>query len=969
MEKSKVFLWLVLLCIGAALAPATVRAQSSSASLNGKVVDASGAVLPGVTVTAKSPALQVGQQTAVTGADGTYQILNLPVGDYTIKFELQGFQAFIRTGVHLTVGLAGRIDAELKVGSVSESVTVSGESPVVDTVNTTSSTTFTKDVLDSTPTGRGMWQVYGLASGISTSGTPDVGDSQIGSRGDIQVYGVAQQATINVEGINAVTFDGPGFSSAQYIDGFMMNQIKVTASGANPEFGTPGAAVQVEMKSGANDYHGAYQGAFETPRMQSNNITPALKAQGLHVTVPLDHYYDWAGDLGGHLIKDKLWFYGGVTRQSEGIGVAGFAQSPGPDGVYLTPDDVPGTQTFTMHDYFGKVSAQPWRSTNFNGSYIDWAKDAMGWHASRLRPAEAADHEVLPGKVWRGEMQSVPNSSILLDAYLGFSGYNVTYGPMLPSAYVAGNPSREELSTKLYTGPDSRYPGKYVKNYESHETLTYLPKGRFLGGKHELKTGFIFTIEGGGSSYDNEVSGDYLLRFLNGAPNSITMYNSPVSPINDMRNQALFATDTWTMNRFTFNLGVRWERYHAWYPDQSRAAGAFSIYPAASFPGQSVLLWKRVVPRLGMDWDMFGNGKTVFKATFGEYSNQPGYNFAENYNPNASASSIYRWHDLNGNRNYDPGEVNLDPNGPDFISASGGVSQLVNPNLIQPHEYEAMAELDHELMANTAVSFTWVRKQMINDFDEAQCPEGYDCSSTRNVARPASLYTVAVPVIDPGPDGKLGTADDGGAMTLYTYPAQYAGAAFNQTMFVNAPSNRPDIYNTFEGSFTKRYSNHWNMLASFGITKNNAWMPLAAVPQTPNDELFPRDETWNWHGHMTASYSLPWQVDVSGTLQADSGQHYARTVTFGNIPELNTATVRVEPFGTEQLPTFSTVSLRLSKGLSLGGSRRASIIFDAFNLFNNSAQTAGAFLSGSAYGFATDLLPPRVLRLGAKFSF
>jgi hypothetical protein len=120
---------------------------------------------------------------------------------------------------------------------------------------------------------------------------------------------------------------------------------------------------------------------------------------------------------------------------------------------------------------------------------------------------------------------------------------------------------------------------------------------------------------------------------------------------------------------------------------------------------------------------------------------------------------------------------------------------------------------------------------------------------------------------------------------------------------------------------------------------------------------------------MTASYSLPWQVDVSGTLQADSGQHYARTVTFGNIPELNTATVRVEPFGTEQLPTFSTVSLRLSKGLSLGGSRRASIIFDAFNLFNNSAQTAGAFLSGSAYGFATDLLPPRVLRLGAKFSF
>ncbi len=105
-------------------------------------------------------------------------------------------------------------------------------------------------------------------------------------------------------------------------------------------------------------------------------------------------------------------------------------------------------------------------------------------------------------------------------------------------------------------------------------------------------------------------------------------------------------------------------------------------------------------------------------------------------------------------------------------------------------------------------------------------------------------------------------------MTIYTYPAQYAGGAFNQTMFVNRPSNRPDIYNTIEGTFTKRYSNRWNMLASFGATKNHAWMPLAALPQTPNDTLFPMDNTWNWHARMTGSYMLPYQVEVSGTLLA-----------------------------------------------------------------------------------------------------
>ncbi len=393
-----------------------------------------------------------------------------------------------------------------------------------------------------------------------------------------------------------------------------------------------------------------------------------------------------------------------------------------------------------MHDYFGKVSAQPWKATHLNGSIIKWAKDALGWRGSRLRPAEAADHEVLPGQDWRAEVQSVPNDSIMLDAYLGIGITTIQYTPMVPSAEVAGNPSRYEISTGLYTGPDVQFPRKCDDHYESHETVTYLPKGRFLGGRHQIKGGLIFTIEGGGSGYPSNVAGDYQLRFLNGAPNSIDIYNHPTSPVNDMRSQALFAMDTWTMSRLTFNLGVRWERYHAWYPNQSRVAGTFSIFPAQTFQAQNVLTWTRAVPRLGIDWDIFGNGKTVFKATFGEYSNQPGYNFAENYNPNARAISRYRWHDLNGNGNYDPGEVNLDPNGPDFISASGGVSQLVNPSLQQPHEFEAMVELDRQLVANTAVSLVWVRKEMINEFDNGSCPDGYSCSSTRNVARPASLY-------------------------------------------------------------------------------------------------------------------------------------------------------------------------------------------------------------------------------------
>jgi hypothetical protein len=421
------------------------------------------------------------------------------------------------------------------------------------------------------------------------------------------------------------------------------------------------------------------------------------------------------------------------------------------------------------------------------------------------------------------------------------------------------------------------------------------------------------------------------------------------------------------MSRLTFNLGVRWERYHAWYPTQSRVAGPFAA--AASYTGTDILTWKRIVPRLGMAWDVNGSGKTVIKTTFGQYSNQPGYNFAENYNPNALVSTTYRWRDLNGNGDYDPNEVNLDPNGPDYISAKGGANQLVNSNLRQPNDLEFMARIDRELVANTAVSLVYVRKTMRDQFDNASCPAGYSCSSTRNVARPAADYTVPISAIDPGPDGVLGGGDDGGAETIWTYPSQFAGAAFNQTMFVNAPSDRSDIFNTVEGTFTKRYSNRWNLLASFGLTKNHAWMPLAAVPQSPSDALFPIDDTWNWNARMTGSVMLPYQIQLAATLIANSGAYGVRTVTFGSIPQLSTATVRVEPFGSEQLPNLSTANLRTSKAFALASTRKLTLTFDVFNIFNSSAPTAATFLSGKAFGFATGLMAPRVARLGLKFAF
>jgi len=192
--------------------------NTSLASLQGTVTDESAAPMPGVTVNVTGPALQVPQISVVTDGDGSYRIENLPVGVYRVAYELTGFQSYIREDLRLTVGFAGRVDVVMKVGALEESITVSGQSPVVDTVSTTSSTTFQRELLESTPRGRGLWDLIPLASGVSTRGAPDVGDSNLGSRQDISSYGVYAQPSLEIEGINVQTDDSN--SSAVYLSYF-----------------------------------------------------------------------------------------------------------------------------------------------------------------------------------------------------------------------------------------------------------------------------------------------------------------------------------------------------------------------------------------------------------------------------------------------------------------------------------------------------------------------------------------------------------------------------------------------------------------------------------------------------------------------------------------------------------------------------------------------------------------------------
>ena len=314
------------------LATETAWAQAGTlGNIIGKAVDETSGVLPGVTVTATSPALQVSNVTAVTDAEGTYHLRDLPApGMYRVVFELPGFQTIAFEGVSLTAGFTARIDAGMNVSTVSETVEVSGQSPVVDTVSVAGVSSIQLERLETVPLGLGIQNLLPLAAGVSLQGPPDVGDSQLANRQRIVTYGVALTPTLEFEGINSTTAHQG--NTALYLDFYQVEEASFKTTGNNADVAFGGVYQQMIMKSGGNVFHGSVEGDYENKKWQSNNVTRDLAAQGFSITNPTTRYYDFNGDLGGYIFKNKLWFYGGASKQEIDQLQIGYVKGPNADG-------------------------------------------------------------------------------------------------------------------------------------------------------------------------------------------------------------------------------------------------------------------------------------------------------------------------------------------------------------------------------------------------------------------------------------------------------------------------------------------------------------------------------------------------------------------------------------------------------------------------------------------------------------
>jgi hypothetical protein len=957
--------WFSITSLGA------VFAQTGAASgvIHGTVRDESGGALPGVTVTLTAPGLQLRQIVAVSDAEGSYRFSELPLGTYRVSYELSGFSKFVREDLRLPVGFVALVDVVMKVGAMEESVTVSGQSPVIDVSSTTTSVTLSSETLNEVPHGRDLAMIYSMAPGITLAGTPDVGGSNMANRQNISDGGVGLQPKLNLEGMNIVLSDDQ--NSGVYMNNDTLEEIQLKTSGNDAEVMVPGVSMVAVIKSGGNDFHGRYSYAQEPSKLQSNNLDDHLRSQGLTAVQPIKKFNDYQLDLGGRILKDKLWFYGAYSAQKKLVGIAGFVSGPGADGSYLDGTAPIAYATTGIKQFSMKYSYQISKNNRFNYVWQRGTKFVGEDSAGQLNPLETTRDYTNPAAIARGEYQSTLSDTSLFSVVAGYVGWWSDYSAQRQQAKYgfAYGPPKVDRATGLVTGPNAQeFALRPQDRWMVDAGYTLYPKS-FLGGHHEFKTGLTYYYDHEAWYYPGNVDyPNYQLIFNSvGKPNDtvpfqISFNNDPTHPSDMAQVLAWYLKDTYQVsNSLTLNLGVRTEYQHTYLPAQTRAVSPSfpTLFPAGSFPYQNLASWLKTVPRAGMAWN--ANRWGVIKTSVGLYGYMYGAQRGIDVNQNGLGNITFTWHDNNQNGLYDPGEVNLDPNaiGGDFVQVSGGISASVDPKIKEPTTLEYTAGYEHELAKDLGFMLGYVFRRQTNLYNTVG----------PNVLRPPSVYDIPITRQDPGPDGILGTADDGGMITFYDYEPAYKGAAFVHTVVQNSPL--VDHYNTIATTVTKRESHRWQASASFWAVKNNRW--TTRTFNAPQDYFFATDKTWTWAGNYSVSYRLPGDVLLASSLQSKQGSKGQRTVLFTGVPQLSSVTVKVGPYGSILGPALNVMNLRISKDFRLGGSRRLGVDGDIFNLLNSNAPNAYIFASGKTYLYSTGvnggILPARTGRIGIHFTF
>lgn len=942
MSASPRFITLVL-CVVAAVAAgsATAAAQGTdTGSLRGRITDNSGAALPGVTVTATSEAVMGGSLMAVTSEEGLYRFPALPPGVYTIKIELAGFAPAAIENLRITVGLGLTLDRQLGIANIQETLTVVGESPIVDTRNTEAGATVTKEILELVPSSRDLWNTVQQVPGLVVP-RENVGGFESTQLSAMSVHGSGASAVQhNVNGIDMTLMHQDNLG-AGYMSTDAFEEVQVATSGISAEHSRGGLIINQVVKSGSNQLHGATAYYYENDGLMAANVDDDLRSRGvLTEGSPLDGLRDFSAQLGGPIVRDKLWFFGAFRQYN----VLPFVLN------CFLPDGSRCTNEARLRNYTGKLNAQL-RPENRFLFFYEWGQKFMPNRdiSEFIRP-EASYKQDGAHEIIQGRYDRIISPTVLFEASYGQleSPFPLRYREEVGDLTTAFD---EVTRVRFDAAPMNFFQRGQMQTFRSNVSIF---RDKLIVGAHDIKTGFEYRH--GEVPETTARNGDLQRIYRSGVAAQVWVYNTPVE--RNAENSALmgFVQDSASFGRLTATLGLRVEDWKGWLPEQANNPATYAAIfgGAKTFAEQKDLIkWTTWSPRLGVIFDLFGNSQTIAKASYGRYFSQiEGNRINGVANSNGVAEARYDWTDLNRNNYPEPNEFGT-LRSISIPAARGAIS----PDLESPFSDEVSTSLEHALNQRMSVSVRYTYRKNEKILAET------------DLALPDSAYTVPTTAVDPVSGSTLSY--------LSVNPA--LGTIRNNIILTQFDSN----YTRYHGVdlvFDRRFDGRWLLRGS--VTFQDNYGRVGGYLNRNDRDIFPYGAAGldaKRLVRLQTSYVMPWNINTAASFRHTSGLNsfsstaqspspMARLVQVRDVTTNQLYQLRVEENGSYRQDPVNVLDLRASKIFRIRGVKIEGMV-DVFNVLNTNNVLAAGTLTASNFDRPTVVLTPRVARVGVKLDF
>jgi hypothetical protein len=927
---------------------AEAAAQVQTGSIVGLVTDTSGAVLPGVAITLSGERLIGGPQTLISGIDGSYRFDRLVPGAYSVRFELQGFRSVDRADVRINAAFVATINAKMEVGSVSETITVTGESPTVDVRSNLQQTVMSQDILEGVPTGRDPWSLAKLIPGVQVS-TYDVGGTQSMQQSGLSAHGSAgSDVSFNIDGATVNWPGGGGGSTMMYYDQGMFEEVNYMTSAIPAEQMAGGISINMVTKDAGNQWRGNLRYSFSNDDLQSENHLEIQRALPDFLGNPTLKTYDMNLSGGGALVQNRLWVNGTVRRWI----VNKLVSAKNADGSQALDDN-------TLKNYSGKATLSLSANHKFMGSYL-WNDKIRGHrrNGTDLIPDIASIVQTNPVQTTQAKYTGVFGPRLVYESSFSVMDgqTNYTYQPDVPRDAIRlvdfGIGAQNFAAPAHQEQPNSRHQFDNVL--------------AFNAGDHFLKAGVQF-----GRLYYAErytVQGHHYVEYDDGVPNRVRLFNTPNYPKNLAHVLGFFLQDSWTVgSRLTLNLGMRFDNYKGIHPDQSNTNIDFQLYDPGTLEQDGtgpygdprtvarteVINQSKGVWRAGAVFDLSGNGRTALKASYSRYALQVGIDRVTSVNPLGTGSRTCPWSDPNRDGRFQESEINFSQCG----AFSGGISTFYADDGVDwPYSDEVTAGIERQIGTDMRLGAMFYYRT------------NRDQLGVRNTARPSNAYTPFTVNVPDGPDGPT-------TATVYNL-----NPALN-SVSKQVRDNYSELDTTYKGvEFTaaKRFSRNWQMVAGLTIGRNEGGQGSGDL-NNPNNVVYPRgiignDSTIGFR--MSGSYVLPYDFTLAGSVVSNGGYPYVstynvtRAIALAHGVRLTPTSVPVllSERGDERLPAVTMADIRLSRAFRFG-SRQIVPQLDIFNITNADTIVNLNNTLGGAYLDAREILSPRIIRVGFSLNF